>query len=219
MKTIKILIAEDHQVTREGIKRVLFLQKDFTPVVDEAKNGIEAVSLCRHSVYDVIIMDIHMPGKDGIEATKAIIKRHKKARIIAFSMYDEKNFIHSMIKAGAVGYILKNAGVEEIIKAVQTVASGQRYFCNEVSLTLMEPFFDEIISADEETIKRTRNLLSEREKEILKILVYHGNSHLVSEELNISKRTVENHKYRIMEKLNVKGTSELISFAIKNRLV
>lgn len=219
MKTYKILITDDHQVTREGIKQILLLQKGFIPKIDEAKNGSEAVALAKQFRYDVIIMDIQMPDMDGIEATEAILRINKNARVLALSMFDEKHYILSMIRAGALGYILKNTGAEEIIKAVETVASGKKYFGNEVSQAMMEPFLEDILSHDTEDNIDYKKVLSRREKEILKVLVKEADTNIVSERLNISKRTVENHKYRMMEKLRVKNSIELIRLAIDQKIV
>lgn len=218
MKTLKILIADDHQVTREGIKQILLLQKGFLAKIDEAKNGNEAIALSKQFRYDVIIMDIQMPEKDGIEATETIIRQNNNARILTLSMFDEKHYILSMLKAGALGYILKNTGAEEIIKAVETVARGKKYFSSEVSLTMLEPLFKDILSHKPESIDY-KKILSKREKEILKIMVNEPSVTLISERLNISKRTVENHKYRMMEKLKVKNSVELIRLAIDQKIV
>lgn len=219
MKTLKILIADDHQVTREGIKQILLLQKGFLPEIDEAKNGCEAIALSRQSGYDVIIMDIQMPETDGIEATEAILRINKKARILALSMFDEKHYILSIVRAGAMGYILKNTGAEEIIKAVETVASGKKYFSSEVSLTMMEPYLNDILSHEPANTIDYKRILSKREKEILKIMINEADINIISERLNISRRTVENHKYRMMEKLGVKNSVELIRLAIAEKLV
>lgn len=219
MKTLKILIADDHQVTREGMKQILLLQKGFLPKIDEAKNGNEAISLSKQFRYDVIIMDIQMPEKDGIEATQTIIRQNNDAHILALSMFDEKHYILSMLKAGALGYILKNTGAEEIIKAVETVARGKKYFSSEVSLTMLEPLFKDILSHKLSETIDYKKILSKREKEILKIMVNEPSATLISERLNISRRTVENHKYRMMEKLKVKNSVELIRLAIDQKIV
>lgn len=219
MKTLKILIADDHQVTREGIKQILLLQKGFLPEIDEAKNGSEAINLAKQFGYDIIIMDIQMPETDGIEATEAILRIDQNARILALSMFDEKHYILSIIRAGAMGYILKNTGAEEIIKAVETVANGKKYFSSEVSLTMMEPFLNDILSHEPSNPIDYKRILSKREKEILKIMINEADINIISERLNISRRTVENHKYRMMEKLGVKNSVELIRLAIAEKIV
>jgi DNA-binding NarL/FixJ family response regulator len=137
MEKLKILLADDHAVVRNGIKLMLSQQKTFFPIIEEAEDGEEAISKAQKENYDVILLDINMPKINGIGVTKALLKKNKKIKILALTMHKEEFIIRQMIAAGALGYLLKNTGLDELTKAILTVASAQRYYCNEASQAII----------------------------------------------------------------------------------
>ena len=219
MKTVKILLADDHPFVREGIKHILHLQKKFIPEIEEAENGEEAISMAVANDYDIIIMDISMPEKDGIEATKAIIRKNKNAKILALSMFDENHYIHGMLNAGVSGYVLKNTGPEELSNAVLAILKGKKYYSSDVSVKLIEPYYDKIIEKKYCAENCLQEKLSKREIQIVKMIAEEKTSSEIAAKLNISKRTVEGHRQKIMDKLNAKNIAGIIKYAIAKQLI
>ena len=175
MKKIKILLVDDHKLVRNGIKYTLESGGISNRIseIHEAVNGEEAIKKSLISNYDIIFMDINMPEKDGIKATKEIVKHDKFTKIIALSMFDEDFEIRSMIKAGASGYLRKNTGPEILEEAINTVLNGGKYYSNDVAIKLMTPYNETTL--DQEKIKRasiskTENILSKRELEVLTLI-------------------------------------------------
>lgn len=209
MKKVKILLVDDHPLIRDGIKHILGLQKKFIPEIEEADNGNEAIEKISIFNYDIIIMDIQMPEKDGIEATKAILKKRRNAKILALSMFDETHYIHAMLNAGAMGYVLKATGPEELSKAIMTILDGQKFYSNEVALKLLD-------SPMNFPGKKNKSIdkLSDREIEIIKMIATELTNDEIAKGLNISKRTVESHRFNIMKKLGLKNMSGITRYAI-----
>lgn len=224
MEKVKILIADDHKLVRDGIKYTLSTYSnyyDFIEQIDEAVNGQEALNKANTFGYDVILMDINMPEMDGIKATTEIIRENRNAKIIALSMFNESFQIKSMIKAGASGYLLKNTGSEELVKAIQTVTKeGGRYFSNEVAIKLMEPFQDDMLTSKPTTnAHKKKNLISRREEEVLKLIANEYTNEEIAKKLSLSKRTIDSHRQNIINKIQAKNTAGLIRFAIKQGLL
>jgi DNA-binding NarL/FixJ family response regulator len=224
MKKIKILLVDDHKLVRNGIKYTLETSRMAKRIdeIHEAVNGSEAVEFAKAIKYDLIFMDINMPLKDGISATKEIVKTDKFTKIIALSMFDEDFEIRSMIKAGAMGYLLKNTGTEVLEEAISTVLSGGNYYSNDVAVKLMAPYNENKL--DEEKLKRhsiskNESVLSKRELEVLELIASEYTNDEISKKLNLSKRTVDSHRQNILNKLQVKNTAGLIKYAFKVGLV
>ena len=213
MKQMKILIADDHKVVRDGVKFILENQDSFEPIIHEAEDGEEAVEMASHFSYDVIIMDINMPYMSGLEATKKIVSLEKSQKILVLSMFDEVAHINKMIEAGSSGYILKNSGADELLKAIKIVSRGQQYFSSDVQLSLTNELNKEAEEAEEASI------LSKREKEIVVLIANEHTNKEISEKLSISKLTVDTHRNHILAKLRAKNTVGIIKYAIKNKLV
>ena len=216
MKTVKILLVDDHQLIREGIKHILELQNKFIPEIDEADNGNEAIQKSAIFNYSIIIMDISMPEKDGIETTKAILKKRGKAKILALSMFDETHYVNSMLDAGAMGYVLKTTGPEELSKAIITILGGEKFYSNEVAVKLLE---SPIISSAKPSKSRWISKLSKREVELIKMMSIGFSNSEIASKLFLSKRTVENHRFNIMKKLRVKNTAGIIKYALLNNMI
>ena len=224
MKKIKILLVDDHKLVRNGIKYTLESGGISNRIseIHEAVNGEEAIKKAIVSNYDIIFLDIKMPEKDGIKATKEIVRNDKFTKIIALSMFDEDFEIRSMLKAGASGYLLKNTGPEILEEAINTVLNGGKYYSNDVALKLMEPYNETTL--DQEKIKRasiskTENVLSKRELEVLTLIASELTNEEIGIKLNLSKRTVDSHRQNIINKLQVKNTAGLIKYAFKLGLI
>jgi len=224
MNKLKILIADDHKLVREGIKITLSQSNSLFEFdrMDEASNGEEAVIKAEVFDYDLIFMDINMPILDGIEATKKIKNDKKREnKIIALSMHSEEFQIKSMIKAGASGYILKNTGLEELNRAIKTVINGNKFYSNEVALKLLGDFKEDddnsILSPSKPVVKIAE--LSNREIQVLRLIASEFTNAEIAKKLKLSRRTIDSHRYNIVNKLHVKNTAGLIKFAIKNNLV
>lgn len=217
-KEIQILLVDDHPMIRHGIKALLEDVPQMS-VVDEASNGEEAIKKYSGNDYDLLIMDIKMPGLDGIEATKSIKKLDKDAKILALSMYDEHRFITRMLQAGAKGYILKNTGKEELVTAIKKVMSGDTYFSSDVSNIMMSQFMSDGPSKKKETTANLNISLTKREREIIEMIANEMTNSEIAEELHISPRTVDTHRRNLLQKLDVKNTAGLVKYALQNNII
>lgn len=182
METIKLLLADDHLIIRDGIK--LMLKKSVgIEIVAEANNGAEVINYLEKNAnkIDVILMDINMPIMNGIEATQVISDSYKNIKVLALTMHAEETYIINMLKAGALGYVLKEAGTDELISAIKTVANGQKYYSNEVSVTMINSLMSDNKSKDSQ--------LSERELEVLAHIATGKTNKKIGEKLCISGRT------------------------------
>ena len=211
MEKIRIIIADDHQLFRNGLKILLAAFTEFE-VVGEASNGEEFLSLIKHTPVDVALMDINMPEMDGIEAVKRAMKTHNNLDIIALSMYGEEEYYYKMVDAGAKGFLLKDSDISEVKEAILTVKKGGSYFSQELLCHAIPK-----IKLCENWNKSTN--LSKREKEILLKICEGLSNQEIARSLFISKRTVDKHRANLLGKTNSKNTASLILFAIKNKLI
>ncbi len=209
---IRVLIADDHQMFIDGLRSLLEGSEDIS-VVGEACNGRSVVQLCDSQEVDVVIMDINMPDMDGIQATREVLKRHPSVRVLGLSMYNDREYISDILKAGARGYILKNTGKETLLNAIHTLQAGDNYLGEDVGKTLLNGFiknpgFTEIIEK-----------LSGREKEVLGCIATGLTTHEIADQLFISKNTVETHRKNLLYKLKARNTAELVNNAYRQRLI
>lgn len=207
---IKIVLADDHVLVRDGIKALLEDQSGIT-VIDEASNGREALEVIARNKPDVLIVDIRMPEMNGIEVVGEITKSHKDVRTLVLSMHDSEEYVVKAIQAGADGYLLKGASKEEFLKAINKVATGGKYFTGDVSAIIMNNFVNGNANAatPDITPKEDPFKLTKREKQILNLVVQLKNNKDIADELKISKRTAEVHRFNLMKKLDVKNLMEL----------
>ncbi len=211
MKKIKILLADDHQLFRNGLKILLDAFDDFE-ISGEAGNGEEVLRIIENTNCNVVLMDIDMPVMDGIEATRRAIEINPDIKIIALSMYGEEEYYHRMVEAGAKGFILKDSDINEVKDAIITVYNGATWFSQE----LLQNVIRRIKSRETETSHAN---LSKREKEILLKICEGLSNQEIADTLFISKRTVDKHRANLLGKTQSKNTASLILYAIKNKII
>ena len=211
--TIRILLADDHQITRHGLKSLLNQQKNMT-VIGEAENGRQAVRLALEQKPDIIVMDISMPELNGIEATRQIKAELPETKIIALSMYSDKRYIAGMLKAGVSGYLLKNCAFDELIAAISAVTKNQNYLSQAIANTVMQDYASILAGSDTSLAAQ----LSAREREVLQMIAEGSSTKEIAERMCVSVKTVETHRQQIMRKLNAKSVAELTKIALKEGL-
>ncbi|ARV15703.1 DNA-binding response regulator [Polaribacter sp. SA4-12] len=218
---INVVLADDHVLVRDGIKALLEDQTGIT-VIDEASDGKEALEVIVKSKPHVLIVDIRMPEMNGIEVVAEITKNKIDVKTLVLSMHDSEEYVVKSIQAGADGYLLKGASKEEFLKAVHKVAEGGKYFTGDVSSIIMNNFVNGNTNKAAEPKKEIPTLpfkLTKREKQILVLVSELKNNKEIAEELSISKRTAEVHRFNLMKKLEAKNLSELTSKARKYQLI
>lgn len=206
---VKILLADDHTIVRQGLKLILSAHADLT-VVGEAANGREAVELAEKLRPDIVLLDVQMPELNGIEATKKMLAANPRIRVLVLSMHKESVYVREILKAGARGYILKDAIDTELLNAIRSVAKGDGYISPSVAGALNEKLKDPSNPVD---------TLSAREREVLLLIAEGKTNKEIATKLNLSVYTVDSHRGKIMEKLNLHSAGELVRFALKNGLV
>ncbi|KRB56644.1 response regulator transcription factor [Flavobacterium sp. Root186] len=212
MNKINLLIADDHTMFLQGIMSLLEQEPNIT-IVDTAINGIEALEIIKKGNIDFIILDISMPEMDGIELSKILKKEHPNVRILIVSTHSNVMIISRLIRIGVNGYLLKNAEKSELLKAINTIASGENYFAEELE--------EKHLSNSSKIEKQVSNLteLSSREKEILVLIAHEYNTAEIAEKTFISLNTVNTHRRNLLSKLNAKNTAGLVKYAVENGLV
>jgi DNA-binding NarL/FixJ family response regulator len=213
--TIRLVIADDHEIFRDGLALMLSKQQDIS-LVGQAENGRRLVALVNELQPDIVMTDVKMPVMDGIEATRVLLAQHPDLQIIALSMFDEENLIVDMLEAGARGYLLKNADKQEILDAIHSVYEGKTYYCHHTSSKLIS-----LISKSKfNPHKRKEPLVfTDRETEIIRLICQQLTAQEIADRVFLSKRTVEGHRTKILEKMGVKNTAGVVIYALKHRLV
>ncbi|MCC6342085.1 MAG: response regulator transcription factor [Bryobacterales bacterium] len=209
-KKIRILLADDHSVVRQGFRMLLAAQPDMD-VVGEARNGREAVDLAQSLQPDIVVMDVSMPELNGIEATRRIADAAPRARVLALSMHRDSVYVREILRAGARGYLLKDAQEDDLLNAVRAVSKGEGYLSPSVS--------DAVLNDYRKHVTDPIDLLTSREREVLQMIAEGQTNKEIAGTLNLSVYTVEAHRGRIMEKLNLHSTGELVRFAVRNGLI
>ncbi len=207
--TIKILLADDHTIVRQGLKLILSSQSDLQ-VIGEAANGREVVELAEKLRPDLVLLDVAMPEINGIEATRRMMEANPRLRILVLSMHKEAVYVREILKAGARGYLLKDVIDTELLNAVRSVARGDGYISPAVSGALLSDY--------RQNVTDPADLLTKREREVLQLIAEGKTNKEVATKLNLSVYTVDSHRGKIMEKLNLHSTGELVRFAIKHGL-
>ncbi len=209
--TIRVLVVDDHAVVRSGLRHVLEAEDDIE-VVGEAGDMREAVFEARSQKPDVVLMDIVMPGPSGIEATPAVLKEAPEAKVLVLSMQDDPRYVREAFSAGASGYVLKEAADAEVVDAVREVSRGGRYVHPALGARLVAAEAEERVRAEEDP-------LSDREREVLRLLALGHTNQEIAKKLYLSVRTVETHRAHIMQKLRLSSRAELVRFAMDEGLL
>jgi DNA-binding NarL/FixJ family response regulator len=212
MDKIKVLLVDDHAIMRDGIKALLSIDSDIE-IVGEAEEGKEAIEKAAALSPDVIVMDIAMPGMDGLEATRRIMKQNPKAKVLVLSQYDNREYVLSAIKAGSAGYLPKRALGSELISAIREIYKGESFLHPSAASTLMKDYREQAYTTD------IYDQLTPREREILKLIAEGHTSKEIAGILFISLKTVTGHRTNIMEKLGLRNRTELIKYAVKKGLL
>ncbi len=217
MKKIKIVIADDHDVVRTGLKLLLKSNPEFM-VIGEAGNGEEAITLTTELNPDVLLVDISMPAKNGIEVTRTIRQKNQNMKIIVFTIHENDEYVYQVIRAGANGYVLKNADKDELFNAIKTVQSGEFFFSPNISKLLINDYIKRSKSdVAPQPVDGSR--LTKRELEILRHIAQGLTNTQIAEKLFLSVRTVNTHRNNLMQKLNIHETASLVMYAVQNGIV
>jgi len=204
------LLADDHAVVRQGFRLILSHEPDME-IVGEAGNGREALALCEELKPDVVVMDVAMPELNGIEATRRLAASLPKTRVLALSMHKDGVYVREILGAGARGYLLKDSIDRDLLAAVRAVAKGEGYLSPAIS--------DAVLNDYRRNVSKPLDLLTSREREVLQMIAEGGTNKEIANKLNLSVYTVDAHRGRIMEKLNVHSSNELVRFAVRHGVI
>ena len=204
-----LLIADDHQLMREGLRALMSKQED-VEVVGEAANGQDAFEMACSLQPDVVIMDITMPELNGVEAARKITKHCPGVKVLALSVHRDQNFVMDMFRAGAAGYLLKDCALDELALAIRMVMAGNHYLSPAISGSVLEDFLH-----DRGELKTSLSLLTVREREVLQLIAEGKSTRMIAESLDISSKTVETHRLRMMNKLKLRNVADLTKFALR----
>jgi DNA-binding NarL/FixJ family response regulator len=210
MKSARILLVDDHQVLREGLRALLEKQPDIV-VVGEAGDGHTALQLVRDLRPDITIMDVNMQGMDGIDATRLIARDYPETKVLALSMYLRKVFVSEMFKCGASGYLLKENAFAEVVEAIRTVLAGERYVCLKAAGLLVDQYVQEHAAPEDPR-------LTDREMELVRMLANGQTSKEIARVTDTSVKTVDACRRRVMHKLGVASVAEIVKYAIREGL-
>jgi two-component system response regulator NreC len=212
---IRVLLADDHTILRAGLRIMLNAQADIE-VVGEASNGLEAIRESARLVPDVVIMDITMPDRNGIDATRDIKKAQPDVKVLMLTMHENEAYLFQSLRAGASGYMMKESADTDLIMAIRTVQSGRFYLSAAAQAMMVGDYLQRVHSGEE---KDSYNDLTEREREILKLVAEGLTNNQIAERLIISPKTVDTHRTHVMDKLNLHSRAELVKYAMRRGLL
>jgi DNA-binding NarL/FixJ family response regulator len=211
---IKVMVVDDHSIVREGIRILLEKFPDLC-VVAEADNGRKALELAADLAPHVVLMDMTMPGMNGIEATQRLVAGHPELRVLILSMHKDKRFVSQAFRTGARGYLLKDCASAELVQAVRRVAAGEIYVCHNIIGVVM----DDYVTRLPEPLAQPECCLTPREREVLQLIAEGNNAKNVAYLLNINVKTVDTHRQQIMKKLKMRSVAELTKYAIREGVI
>ena len=215
MKSIRVLLADDHKLIRAGLRLVVDQQPDLS-VVGEADDGRQAVELAKSLKPNVVVMDIGMPNLNGIEAARQIGEMDPGAAVVMLSMHSDESYVLRALSAGARAYLLKDSATTDLVQAIHAVAEGKSFFSPAVSKVLLQDYMRKLRRSGAED---SYDLLSPREREVLQLVAEGKSNKEVASLLNLSVYTVETHRAKIMQKLDLKGVPELILYAVRKGII
>lgn len=216
MEKIRVLLADDHTVVRQGLKALLEAEQDIA-VVGEANTGREAVQLTKKLLPEVVVMDIAMPNLNGLEATRQIAKEVPMTKLLVLSSYNDDEYVHQVTEAGAMGYLLKQTAATDLIKAVREARKGNAFFSPAISRRLVERYREAFLNGV--PVKKRNDLLTSRESEVLQLIAEGKPNKQIAAELCISIKTVEKHRQQVMNKLHIHDVAGLTRYAISKGIV
>ena len=208
---IKVLIVDDHAIVRQGLKRILAETPDMT-VAGEAENGVEALKKTREGEWDVILLDVSMPGRNGVDTLKQIMRENRGGKVLILSMYPEDQYAVRLLKAGAAGYMTKETAPGELVEAIRKVAQGRKY----ISPALAELL---LLELDIDAEKQPHERLSDREYQVFRMLGSGRTASEIASLMSLSVKTISTHRTHILEKMKLKNNAELTLYAIQNGLL
>jgi two-component system, NarL family, response regulator NreC len=214
MSIISIVLADDHHIVRQGVKALLENDADFS-VVGEASDGLKAVDLTAHLKPNVLVVDLMMPGLNGIEVTRQVSKLSPKTKILILSMYMNEPYVIEALRNGAYGYVLKESNISDLVHAIREVMSGRHY----LSPPLSERAIGTYLEQTKDTVLDPYNMLSTREREVLHLAIEGYSNADIAAKLFISSRTAETHRSNMMRKLNLHTQTDLIKYALKKGML
>ena len=215
MARIKVVVADDHAIVREGVRMILAREQDIE-VVGEAGDGQQALDLVASLRPQVVIMDISMPGMGGIEATQRVRTKHPEVQVLALTMHEDETYVFQLLRAGAAGYVLKRAAAQDLVQAVRAAAKGEAFLYPSIARKVVEDYLRRVETGEE---RERYDGLTTREKEILTLIAQGLSNQQIAEKLYISIKTVQTHRAHILEKLGLHDRTELVRYAIRKGLI
>jgi DNA-binding NarL/FixJ family response regulator len=213
MNQLNVLIADDHRMLRQGLRSLLEKEPDLR-VAAEAENGRDAITAAEGGAIDIVIMDIAMPGLNGIEAARKLLSVRPSLKIIGLSMHTDRRFVSEMLKAGAVGFVSKDSAFEELVSAIRTVLAGKVYLSPAAAGVVVDDYLRRNASGEASAF----SALTAREREVLQLMAEGRNTKQIAMDLHVSIKTVETHRRQVMEKLDLYSVAELTKYAIREGL-
>ena len=215
MAPIRILLADDHTVVRDGLRALLERERDMA-VIGEAADGRESIRLADAELPDIVVMDLGMPNMNGMEATRRILAAHPRVGVVVLSMHQDESYVLGALKAGAKGYLLKDSMRGEVVQAIRVVYRGRSYLTRKVARILQEDYISQL---EQRGLEDRYDLLSDREREVLQMIAEGRSNKEVANELNVSVTTVETHRGHILQKLDIHSVPELILYAVRKGII
>ena len=212
--TVRVLLADDHPIVLQGLRRLLELKPDFL-VVAEAQDGLEVMRLAEDHRPDVLIVDLMMPGLNGLEVIRQVTQRFKEIRVIVLSMHKEDGYVVQALQNGAMGYVIKDTGPAELVEAIHQVMGGRQY----LSPAIADKFSDQLLNRPHEQLEDPYNLLTNREREVLQLVAEGYTGQEIARRLSISPRTAEQHRANVMRKLGLQNQREIVRYAIRKGIL
>ena len=225
MKTIHILIVDDHPIIRDGLRNMLETQRSLIFKVFEAENEPQAIEVVNNQPIDVVIMDFQLPEKKGHEITATLLSQNPNLKVLGLSNYDEYAYALDMLKAGARGYVLKNVGTKELLGAISDIMEGKVYYSNEIANKLINHKLKQLLleedgnNAYKTQVQDSGVPLSAREMQIMRLIAGEYTNDEIAGKLTLSKRTVDNHRQNMLNKLQLRNTAGLVRYAYQHGLI
>lgn len=218
MSKLRVFLADDHMIVREGLKTLINAQPDME-VVGEAANGRDAVTAAIELSPEVVVMDISMPEMNGVEATERLKKECPQVKVVALTIYEDTGYLRQLLKAGACGYLLKRAVVEELVHAIRICAAGGTYIEPSLAGQVVSTYISRGVSRGAVASNPSQSELSERETQVLRLVAWGSSNKEIGAQLNISVKTVETYKGRLMGKLSLRSRVDMVRYALRQGLL